>query len=186
MESGVAQHPITDWDAYNDRLKKLIGLMTTRCCASLPRWPARSPNGVVFAEANHANMLKAAETAMRDGICHPILLGNDELIGKLAASIGVDLTGMQIINLRHPDEEDRRCRYAHMLTEKRQREGMTYPEAHEKMFDRNYFGMMMVEAGEADALHHRYLLEVCRDHTDSQGCDRHPVRVTNTSAPCTS
>lgn len=58
---------------------------------------------------------------------------------------------MQIINLRHPNEEDRRIRYAQLLTEKRQREGMTYAEAHEKMFDRNYFGMMMVEAGEADA-----------------------------------
>lgn len=69
----------------------------------------------------------------------------------MAESIGVDLSGMQIINLRHPNEEDRRIRYAQLLTEKRQREGMTYAEAHEKMFDRNYFGMMMVEAGEADA-----------------------------------
>ena len=150
MESGVAQHPITDWDAYNDRLKKLMGY-DNKMLREFTEMARKEPKRVVFAEANHANMLKAAETAMRDGICHPILLGNDELIGKLAASIGVDLTGMQIINLRHPDEEDRRCRYAHMLTEKRQREGMTYPEAHEKMFDRNYFGMMMVEAGEADA-----------------------------------
>ena len=150
MESGVAQHPITDWDAYNDRLKKLMGY-DNKMLREFTEMARKEPKRVVFAEANHANMLKAAETAMRDGICHPILLGNDELIAKLAASIGVDLTGMQIINLRHPDEEDRRCRYAHMLTEKRQREGMTYPEAHEKMFDRNYFGMMMVEAGEADA-----------------------------------
>ena len=111
----------------------------------------KEPKRVVFAEANHANMLQAASTAMKEGICKPILLGNDELIGKLAESIGVDLSGMQIINLRHPNEEDRRIRYAQLLTEKRQREGMTYAEAHEKMFDRNYFGMMMVEAGEADA-----------------------------------
>ena len=57
----------------------------------------KEPKRVVFAEANHANMLQAASTAMKEGICKPILLGNDELIGKLAESIGVDLSGMQII-----------------------------------------------------------------------------------------
>ena len=142
MDSGVAQHHITDWDAYNDRLKKLMGY-DNKMLREFTEMARKEPKRVVFAEANHANMLQAASTA--------ILLGNDELIGKLAESIGVDLSGMQIINLRHPNEEDRRIRYAQLLTEKRQREGMTYAEAHEKMFDRNYFGMMMVEAGEADA-----------------------------------
>lgn len=150
MDSGVAQHHITDWDAYNDRLKKLMGY-DNKMLREFTEMARKEPKRVVFAEANHANMLQAASTAMKGGICKPILLGNDELIGKLAESIGVDLSGMQIINLRHPNEEDRRIRYAQLLTEKRQREGMTYAEAHEKMFDRNYFGMMMVEAGEADA-----------------------------------
>ena len=150
MDSGVAQHHITDWDAYNDRLKKLMGY-DNKMLREFTEMARKEPKRVVFAEANHANMLQAASTAMKEGICKPILLGNDELIGKLAESIGVDLSGMQIINLRHPNEEDRRIRYAQLLTEKRQREGMTYAEAHEKMFDRNYFGMMMVEAGEADA-----------------------------------
>ena len=150
MDSGVAQHHITDWDAYNDRLKKLMGY-DNKMLREFTEMARKEPKRVVFAEANHANMLQAASTAMKEGICKPILLRNDELIGKLAESIGVDLSGMQIINLRHPNEEDRRIRYAQLLTEKRQREGMTYAEAHEKMFDRNYFGMMMVEAGEADA-----------------------------------
>ncbi len=150
MESGVAQYHITDWNAYNDRLKKLMGY-DNKMLREFTDMARKAPKRVVFAEANHANMLQAASTAMKEGICHPILLGNDELITKLASSIGVDLAGMQIVNLRHPDEEERRCRYAHILTEKRQREGMTYAEAHEKMFDRNYFGMMMVEAGDADA-----------------------------------
>lgn len=150
MDSGVAQHHITDWDAYNDRLKKLMGY-DNKMLREFTEMARKEPKRVVFAEANHANMLQAASTAMKEGICKPILLGYDELIGKLAESIGVDLSGMQIINLRHPNEEDRRIRYAQLLTEKRQREGMTYAEAHEKMFDRNYFGMMMVEAGEADA-----------------------------------
>ena len=150
MDSGVAQHHITDWDAYNDRLKKLMGY-DNKMLREFTEMARKEPKRVVFAEANHANMLQAASTAMKEGICKPILLGHDELIGKLPESIGVDLSGMQIINLRHPNEEDRRIRYAQLLTEKRQREGMTYAEAHEKMFDRNYFGMMMVEAGEADA-----------------------------------
>ncbi len=150
MESGVAQHHITDWRAYNDQLKKLMGY-DNKMLREFTDMARKAPKRVVFAEANHANMLKAASRAMTEGICFPILLGNDEIITKLAASIGVDLTGMQIVNLRHPDEEERRCRYAHMLTKKRQREGMTYAEAHEKMFDRNYFGMMMVESGDADA-----------------------------------
>ena len=150
MDSGVAQHHITDWDAYNDRLKKLMGY-DNKMLREFTEMARKEPKRVVFAEANHANMLQAASTAMKEGICKPILLGTDELIGKLAESIGVDLSGMQIINLRHPNEEDRRIRYAQLLTEKRQREGITYAEAHEKMFDRNYFGMMMVEAGEADA-----------------------------------
>ncbi len=150
MNSGVAKHHITDWDAYNDRLKKLMGY-DNKMLREFTEMARKEPKRVVFAEANHANMLQAASLTMKEGICHPILLGNDELITKLAASIGVDLNGMQIVNLRHPDEEERRCRYAQMLTEKRQREGMTYAEAHEKMFDRNYFGMMMVESGEADA-----------------------------------
>ena len=147
---GLRCRRITDWDAYNDRLKKLMGY-DNKMLREFTEMARKEPKRVVFAEANHANMLQAASTAMKEGICKPILLGNDELIGKLAESIGVDLSGMQIINLRHPNEEDRRIRYAQLLTEKRQREGMTYAEAHEKMFDRNYFGMMMVEAGEADA-----------------------------------
>ena len=97
----MAQHPITDWDAYNDRLKKLMGY-DNKMLREFTEMARKEPKRVVFAEANHANMLKAAETAMRDGICHPILLGNDELIGKLAASIGVDLTACRLSTCATP------------------------------------------------------------------------------------
>jgi malate dehydrogenase (oxaloacetate-decarboxylating)(NADP+) len=96
-------------------------------------------------------MLKAAVQAKAEGICQPILLGNDEVITKLAASLDLSLEGIEIVNLRHPNEQERRERYARILTEKRQREGYTFQEANDKMFERNYFGMMMVETGEADA-----------------------------------
>jgi malate dehydrogenase (oxaloacetate-decarboxylating)(NADP+) len=79
-------------------------------------------------------------------------LGNEEKIGNIAAENHIDLTGIEIINLRHDREETRRIRYARYLAAKRGREGMTFDEAYEKMYERNYFGMMMVETGEADAL----------------------------------
>jgi malate dehydrogenase (oxaloacetate-decarboxylating)(NADP+) len=111
-----------------------------------------NPKRVVFAEANHINMLKAAAEARSEGICIPILLGNEEIIGKLIKNNSIDLEGVEIVNLRHDREYSNRERYAKILAAKRQREGMTYEEAFEKMFERNYFGMMMVESGDADAL----------------------------------
>lgn len=96
-------------------------------------------------------MLKAAAEAKAEGLCHPILLGNDERIEKLARELDVSLEGIEIVNLRHDCEAERRERYAHILAEKRAREGATVDEAMDKMFERNYFGMMMVETGDADA-----------------------------------
>ncbi len=150
MESGVARRPITDWDAYNDKLRQLMGY-ENKLMRRFTEEAQRNPKRVVFAEANTDNMLRAAVNAYQDGICIPILLGNEEMIQKRAARLGVDITGLEIVNLRHDREADRRARYAMNLAEKRQRDGMTYPEALEMMFDRNYFGMMMVETGEADA-----------------------------------
>ena len=96
-------------------------------------------------------MLRAAVQARAEGLCYPILLGNDEIIAKLAKELDLNLEGIEVINLRHPSEHERRKRYARILTEKRQREGYTLQEAGDKMYERNYFGMMMVETGEADA-----------------------------------
>jgi malate dehydrogenase (oxaloacetate-decarboxylating)(NADP+) len=110
-----------------------------------------NPKRVVFADANHPNILKAASVARAEGICIPVLLGNEERIEKIITENGIELEGVEIVNLRHDREEANRQRYARLFSLKRQREGMTYSEAYEKMFDRNYFGMMMVETGDADA-----------------------------------
>ena len=110
-----------------------------------------SPQRVVFAEGTHPSMMKAAIKAKDEGLCHPILLGNDERIEKLAKELGLSLDGVEVVNLRHDREAARRERFASILTEKRQREGYTLEEANDKMFERNYFGMMMVETGDADA-----------------------------------
>ena len=150
MESGVARKHITDWEAYRQHLKELMG-QESKLTRQLRETARRNPQRVVFAEAIHPNMLKAAVEAKSEGICHPILLGNDEAIGKLAKELELNLDGIEIVNLRHPDEAPRRERYARILCEKRARQGANLQEANDKMFERNYFGMMMVETGEADA-----------------------------------
>ena len=150
MESGVARKPITDWEAYRQHLKELMG-QESKLTRQLRDTARRHPQRVVFAEGIHPNMLKAAVEARAEGICYPILLGNDEAIEKLAKELELSLEGIEIVNLRHPNEAPRRERYARILAEKRARQGVTYEEANDKMFERNYFGMMMVETGEADA-----------------------------------
>ena len=150
IESGVAKKIITDWDAYKDHLRDLMGYETkfTRRFMDMAK---QNPKKVVFAEAGHPNMLRAAVEAKAEGICHPILLGNDERIEMMAKDLDLSLEGIEIVNLRHDNQADRRERYAHILAEKRARQGANYQEAQDKMFERNYFGMMMVETGEADA-----------------------------------
>ncbi len=150
MDSGVARKPIEDWDAYALHLQELMGY-ETKLTRQLRDAARRDPQRVVFAEGIHPNMLKAAVEAKAEGICHPILLGNDERIEKLAKELDLSLEGIEIINLRHDREAERRERYAKILAEKKAREGYTVEEANDKMFERNYFGMMMVETGEADA-----------------------------------
>lgn len=150
MDSGVARKSITDWDAYRIHLRELMG-QESKLTRQLYETARSNPQRVVFAEGTHPNMLKAAVEARAEGICHPIVLGNEERIQKLANDLDLNLEGIEIVNLRHDCQAERRERYAHILAEKRAREGMTYEEANDKMFERNYFGMMMVETGEADA-----------------------------------
>jgi malate dehydrogenase (oxaloacetate-decarboxylating)(NADP+) len=150
IESGVARKEITDWEAYRQHLRELMG-QESKLTRNLYDTARRSPKRVVFAEGIHPTMLKAAVEAKAEGICYPILLGNDEAIGKLAKELDLSLEGIEIVNLRHPNESARRERYARILCEKRARQGINFQEANDKMFERNYFGMMMVETGDADA-----------------------------------
>ena len=178
MESGVARKNIEDWDAYKLQLRELMG-QESKLTRQLYDTARRNPQRVVFAEGIHPNMLKAAVEAKAEGICHPIILGNDEAIKKLAKQLDLSLEGIEIVNLRHPDEAPRRERYARILAEKRAREGVTYEEANDKMFERNYFGMMMVETGEADAfitgLYTKYsnTIKVAKEVIGIQPCYSH-------------
>ncbi len=151
MESGVARHIITDWKAYTSKLRRIMG-MDNKLVKRFTEEAQCNPRRVVFSEANTDNMLRAAVAARRDKVCIPILLGNEEMIQKRADRLGIDISGIEIVNLRHDREADRRARYAEAFANKECRNGMTYNEAVELMMDRNHFGMMMVVSGDADAM----------------------------------
>ena len=150
IDSGVSRKTITDWEGYANHLREMMGY-DNKLLRSFTDMAKANPKRVVFAEANHVNMLKAAAEAKAEGICFPILLGNEECLAKIAAEENISLDGIEIVNLRHDRETERRHRYARILTDKKAREGVTYSEACEKMVDRNAFGMMMVATGDADA-----------------------------------
>ncbi len=150
IASGVARKTITDWEDYKEHLLEFMG-RSSKLTQQIYDMARTETQRVVFAEGAHPSMMKAAVQAKEEGICQPVLLGNDEIIAKVAAENGLNLEGIEVVNLRHPNERERRERYANILAGKRQREGYTFEEANDKMFERNYFGMMMVETGDADA-----------------------------------
>lgn len=151
IESGVARKPITDWSAYENKLTEMMGY-SNKLVRQLTNLAKQHTKRVVFCEGNHINMIKAAIIAKNQNICSPILIGSEERIRRIASDNDLKLDGVEIVNHRSITEDVRRDRYAKILSEKRCRQGVTYLEAFEKMNDRNYFGMMMVETGDADSL----------------------------------
>ena len=150
MDSGVARTPIKDWKAYKENLRQLLG-QETKLTRTIHATAAMHPQRVVFAEGGHVTMMKAAVQARQEGICEPILLGNPDRLTRLATRLKLDLSDIQIIDMRADKEQGRRATYAKHLAEKRARQGYTFEEAYDKMYERNYFGMSMVEHGDADA-----------------------------------
>ncbi len=150
MESGVARKTITDWDAYKKNLMELLG-QETKLTRNLHETARLHPQRVVFAEGGHPSMMKAAVQARLEGICQPVLLGNPDRLQRLAQRLKLSLEGIDIVDMRADQEQGRRATYAKHLAKKRARQGYTFEEAYDKMYERNYFGMMMVETGDADA-----------------------------------
>lgn len=150
IKSGVARKNITNWGEYRIRLRELMG-QETKFTRSLYEAARQHPKRVVFAEGSHPKMMQAAVLAKEEGICTPILLGSQDYIKKIASDINLDISGIEIINLREVAQAPKREQYAARLAQMRQREGITYEMANDMMHDRNYFGMMMVEMGDADA-----------------------------------
>lgn len=150
MDSGIAHSPIHDWDTYKMELEKRMG-RDNKLLRAVTDKAKQNPKRVVFAEGANFKMLKAAQTVFHEGIARPILLGNPDYINKLIKENDLDLGDVPIINWRAIEERTRREEYAKILFRKRNRKGLTYTEALDKMTNRNYFGAMMVETGEADA-----------------------------------
>ncbi len=151
MESGVAKYPITDWDAYALELNKRLGLdnQLSRVIGNKAR---KDPKRVVFADAENLKILKVAQLAREENVAYPILLGDEGRILKLAAANGIDLDDMPIINPKDEKHDELRKQYGDLFFAKRQRRGVNKYEAYKAMKDRNHFGCMLVENGEADCM----------------------------------
>lgn len=151
IESGVAQSVITDWDAYTIELNNRLGL-DNQVMRVLGNKARLDPKRIVFAEADNLKILKAAQIAYDEGIAYPILLGDEDKIRDIAAANHIDIDDMPIVNPRSAATEEKRKQFAELFFQKRQRRGVNRYESVKMMRDRNYFGCMMVETGEADAM----------------------------------
>jgi len=151
MESGVAQHAITNWEGYEQELINRLGL-DNKLIRNITNKAKQNPKRVVFAEADHYKILKAAQQVADEGIAKPILLGDIEKIKKLISDNNLDLGDIPIIDTRSTSEEDRRNSFGDIFFQKRKRRGFTLFEARKIMRERNHFGAMMVETGAADAM----------------------------------
>ncbi len=150
METGVAQSPIKDWDAYEDYLKERMGI-ENRLIDEVRMKAQQKPKKLVFSEAASFKMLKAIQTVVHENIAIPVLLGNKEEIKEMIKEHHLDLESLEIIDQTAPKVKALRKKYATKLYRSRQRKGMSYDEALKQMQLPNQFGMMMVEAGDADA-----------------------------------
>ncbi|MBN1198003.1 MAG: NADP-dependent malic enzyme [Bacteroidales bacterium] len=151
MDSGVARKPITDWDAYKSELSRRLGL-ENQLLRGITLKAKLDPKRIIYPEGANLKILKAANEIFHEGIAQPILLGDEEQIRQIIAENHLDLNGITIIDPHGKEELERRERFAELIWQKRQRKGITKDEAYELTFDRNYFGIMMVETGEADAM----------------------------------
>lgn len=151
MDTKVAKAPIKDWEEYKVQLQKRLG-HDNKFLRNIADRASRSPKRVVFAEGDNFKILKAAQIAQEEGVCIPILLGDRSKIRKRIEEYSLDLEDVEIIDPRSREEEERRYKYGEMLFKKRQRKGFTLFESQKIMRERNYFGAMMVQNGEADSL----------------------------------
>jgi malate dehydrogenase (oxaloacetate-decarboxylating)(NADP+) len=154
MKSGVAKHPIENWEAYELQLSKRLGLDNTLMKVIINKAKTK-PKRVVLADAENLSVLKAAQEVLQEGIATPILLGNQEVIQQILNENSIKLPGVEIIDPYLPiadEDKERANRYSELLFIRRQRQGLNKAEAQKIIRRRNYFGSMMVSTGDADAM----------------------------------
>ncbi|RZS98864.1 NADP-dependent malic enzyme [Aquimarina brevivitae] len=188
MESGVATEPITDWEKYEDELlermgndNKLVRLLLNRA--------KTDPKKVVFAEADHLDVLKAAQTVNEEGIAHPILLGRRDVILELMKELDFDAEGIVIIDPKSDEEAEHKNYYAKKYWENHKRKGITLYDAQRLLRERNYFAAMMVNEGDADAVvtgYSRSYATVVKPMLDLVGLAKGAARIATMNAMITS
>jgi malate dehydrogenase (oxaloacetate-decarboxylating)(NADP+) len=151
IKTGVAQKNITDWEEYKNELEKRLG-RDNKLIRKITTKAKSDPKRVVFAEADHYKILKAAQIVKDENIAIPILLGDPAHIKRMIDEYKLDLSGIEIIDPRSKEEEQRLLHFADLFFDKRKRRGFTLFEARKIMRERNYFGSMLVEQGYADAM----------------------------------
>jgi malate dehydrogenase (oxaloacetate-decarboxylating)(NADP+) len=151
IESNVAQIKIENWDTYAIELNKRLGL-DNQLIRALGAKARSDPRRLVFAEADNIKILKVAQLLFDEGVAYPILLGNKERIRATAAANRIEIEEFPIVDPRNEEQDERRKRYTEIFFLKRQRRGFNKYESTKIIRDRNYFGCMMVETGEADAM----------------------------------
>lgn len=151
MDSGVAKKQITNWETYKVELNKRLGL-DNQLLRVIANKAKRDPKRIVFAEADNLKILKAASIVYDEGIGYPILLGNEKKINRIAEENSIDISDLPIIDPRSDENESKRELYGELFFKKRQRKGFNHYESIKVMKDRNHFGCMMVEMGDADAM----------------------------------
>jgi malate dehydrogenase (oxaloacetate-decarboxylating)(NADP+) len=151
IESGVAKHIITDWETYKLDLNKRLGI-DNQLLRMIGNKARKDPKRVVFADSENLKILKTAQLVQDEGVAYPILLGNEKKIQAIANANGIDLEGIPIIDTKSEEMEERRAEYGELFFKKRQRKGFNLYESKKIMRERNYFGCMMVETGDADAM----------------------------------
>lgn len=151
MDSGVARKAITDWDEYKLELSRRLGL-DNQLFHGIVIKARQNPKKIVFPEGNNLKVLRAANEVLHDGIAIPILLGNVGEIKQLIADNHFDLKDTTIIDPHAIGNTNIRDRFADLIWKKRQRKGLTYEDAYELTFNRNYYGIMMVDTGLADGM----------------------------------
>ena len=151
MDSGVAQKIITNTEAYQLELNKRLGL-DNQLMRVISNKARKDPKRLLFAEADNQKILKAASILYDEGTAYPILLGDPIKINKIAEENNIDLSDIPIIDPRSDEQEAKREFYGQLFFKKRQRKGVNHYESMKMMKDRNHFGCMMVETGDADAM----------------------------------
>ncbi len=151
MDSGVAKHPIKNWEAYKEELRKRLGL-SNPLMRQMKAACKRSPKRIVLADGQSFRTLKAAEIVLNEKLATPILIGDKKVIEALIAENELELNGVEIIDNKSDKEKARRQKFAKVLWEKQKRKGMTLTSAQDQMLHRNYFATMLVETGYADGV----------------------------------